>query len=91
MSITRDPEYPAEYAQLAAVINRCAEGYTTQAVLHASLQILSAAIGQLAKEQGSDLEATERYTAHVGACLMSSIQLNWERKSKPTDVEVKSS
>lgn len=91
MTITRDPEFPAEYAQLAALFNRCADGHEPAAVLNASLQMVSASILYLAKSQGVSFDATMEYANHVTGCILASVQENWRREAKPSDVVVKTS
>jgi hypothetical protein len=87
--ITRDPEFPAEDAQLVVAFNRCADGYRSRSVLSASVQILAAAIGVLAKAQGASQEQTIAYAEHVGGCVIESVRSNWQREGTSSDIEVK--
>lgn len=89
MSVTRDPEFPAEYAQLAEAFNRCADGYSTAACLNASMQMVIMAIGYTAKSSGATWEQTEAYTSRIAECILAGVTENWQRESKPTDVVVK--
>ncbi len=89
--ITRDPEFPAEYAQLTAAFNRCADGYAINAVLNASLQLVAAAIGVMAKQKGLELDRAEALADHVGYLIKQSVRDNWQRKPQPSDVVVKPS
>lgn len=91
MTITRDPEFPAEIAQLANAFNRCADGSEPVVVLNAAVQIAAAAIGVIARAKGASLQQTESYARHVTKCILTSVQENFERSPKPTDVVVKTS
>lgn len=89
MSITRESGYPGEYAQLMAAFNQAADGHTPICVLNASLQMLSAAIGVMAKAQSQSLEEAEQYTGYIASQLLASVKDNYQRKPQPSDVAVK--
>lgn len=89
--ITRDPDYPVEYANLMAAFNRCADGSDTLTVLNASLQMLSAAIGAIVKLRNYKLEEALGYTSQVAEILRLSVRDNFNREVRPTDVPVKPS
>jgi hypothetical protein len=92
MTITRDPEFPAEIAQLANAFNHCADGSEPVAVLNASIQkMAAAAIGVIARSKGATLQQTESYTRHVTKFILTSVQENFQRAPKPTDIVVKTS
>jgi hypothetical protein len=90
MATTREPDYPAEYAQLANVFMQCADGYAVDAVLNAAVQTVASAIGVICKARGCSLEDTEGYTEHVCSIIVKEVRSNWDRKKLPTDVVVKS-
>jgi hypothetical protein len=89
--ITRDPDYPVEYAQLFQAFNSCAEGHGSDAVLNAGLQMVAAAIGTVAKSKGCSLEDAEAYTEHVVGALLKIVRDNWQRAAKSSDVAVRPS
>jgi hypothetical protein len=89
MTITRDADYPAEYAQLMAAFNRTAGGYDQIAVLNASLQMLAAAIGFVTKQNNSTREKAEAYANHLATLLVESVMVNWDRKPEPGDIAVR--
>lgn len=75
MSITRDPDYPDEYAQLAAAFNRCAEGSATLTVLNASIQMAAASIGVLARAEGSSFEQVDAFTDYVSGFFIPASKI----------------
>jgi hypothetical protein len=89
--ITRDPDYPAEIAQLLAMFNRCADGYESDAVLKAALEMVAAAIGFIVKSKGDSLEDAEAYTGRVAEGILRSVRDNWQREAQASDVLVKPS
>lgn len=89
--ITRDPEYPAEYAQLANAFNLCADGHDSLTALNASIQMVAAAIGFMSRQKGSSLQQTEAYAQHIGECILASVRDNFNRQPQPSDVVVKRS
>lgn len=91
MPITREADYPAEYAQLANAFNECADGYDVQAVLNAALQLVAASIGATCKARVCSLEDAQAYTEHVCGIILQEVTNNWSRQPQPGDVEVKAS
>lgn len=91
MAITRDPDYPAETAQLAAAFNRCADGHDVETVLNASVQMVAAAIGFICKQRGVAWAEAEQYTAYVTGIITKEVKSNWDRKQRPTDIAVEAS
>lgn len=91
MTITRDPEFPVEIAQLANTFNHCADGSAPLVVLSASIQMVIASIGVIARARGCSLQQTENYTDHVAQCILAGVRDNFQRIPKPTDVVVKTS
>ena len=89
MSITRDPDYPADYAALVSAFNRCADGHSANAVLNASLQMVAAAIGYIAAANGYSLEHTLTHTERAVDRIRAEVRDNFQRKAQPSDVEVK--
>lgn len=91
MGITRDPEYPVEMAQLAAAFNRCADGYDAKTVLNASVQMVTASIGFMAKQGGASIEDALKFAAHVGEMIAEGVKVNWDRVPTSTDISVDAS
>lgn len=89
MTITRDPSFPAEAAQLMATFNKCADGYEAKHVLDASLQMLIASIGFHARSRGLTLEETEAFTEMCGNFILVGVKDNFNRSPRSTDIEVK--
>jgi len=87
MTITRDPGVPAEVAQLMSAFSRVADGSEAITVLNASINMLSASIGFIAKSEGLTLEEAEAYTNRISKLVL--VQENWNRRAAATDVEVK--
>lgn len=91
MAVTRDPNYPAEMAQLMLAFNLAADGFSANVVLNAAAQMVAAGIGYIAKDQGLRLFETLEYTDRLTAVIKSTVKDNWQRKPAATDVEVKPS
>lgn len=89
MSTTRDPEFPAEMAQLMAAFNRCADGHEPLIVLNASIQMLAAAIGVVTRSKNASLAQTVAYANIVVNCVLNSVELNYGREAMPLDVVVR--
>jgi hypothetical protein len=91
MSVTRDPSYPPEMAQLMQAFNAAADGHEPLTIVNASLQMMAAAIGFMAKQSGHQLENALGYADHVAGVMKKEIRQNWDRKPEPTDVPVRTS
>jgi hypothetical protein len=91
MPITRDPNYPPEMAQLMQAFNMAADGHDTLTVLNASLQVLAAGIGIVAKAEGLSLPNALAYADHLAGVLKREVRENWQRLPAATDVPVKPS
>lgn len=92
MPVTRDPEFPAETAQLMQAFNTCADGHDTATVMNAGLQLVGCAIGFIAKAKGGSQDDAQRYLAEVVAPMLSLIvRDNWDRLPQPSDVPVRQS
>lgn len=89
MTITRDAAVRPEIAELMAIFNRCADGYEAEIVLNASVNMLAAAIGFIAREGGATLEGAEAYAQTACEGVIITVRENWNRVSQPDDVEVK--
>ncbi|MGY3366143.1 hypothetical protein ACVWZL_003268 [Bradyrhizobium sp. GM2.4] len=87
MTITRDPNFPVEAAQLMAAFNKCADGYQAKDVLDASLQMLIASIGFRAR--GLTIEETEAFVELCLGFVLVGVRDNFNRTPRDTDVEVK--
>jgi hypothetical protein len=90
MTITRDPGCPPEVAQLMSAFNRAADGSAAITVLNASINMLVACAGFIAHQNGMTREEAEEYLEEIAALLLVSVRENWNRKSSPTDIAVKS-
>lgn len=89
MPVTKDPEFPAEIAQLVQAFNRCADGHGMTVVIEAAGNMFSASIHNYAAAQGmSDTEVVE-FARNACKGVFASVELNWRRHRLPTDVEVK--
>jgi hypothetical protein len=91
MGITRDPDYPAEIAQLASALNGVCDGHSVSTVLNAGIQLVIAAIGTQARVSDASRERTEEYARHVSSCIIAGVVENYQRQPKPTDIPVKQS
>lgn len=91
MTITRDPEYPAEAAALMSAFNKCADGHDGLMVLNATIQMLIAAIVFEATSKGCSLEQAEEYVEHLGRLILAGVRENWKRPARPSDIAVKTS
>jgi len=89
MAVTRDPEYPAEAAQLMQAFNVASDGFTAETVLNASLQMVIASIGFIAKQRGVGREGAVEYAGTVVGLIQAGINENWERAATPTDLPVR--
>ena len=89
MPVTRDPDYPAEYAQLFQAFNQCADGHSTLCVLEAAANLLITAIGTHARAMGVDLSAARAAAADIGSNLADQVAEQWDRASQPGDVPVR--
>jgi hypothetical protein len=91
MTITRDPEYPVEAAQLMDAFNKCADGHESLMVLNATIQMLIAAVVFEATSKGCSLEQAEGYVEHLNGLILAGVQENWKCAARPSDVAVKTS
>lgn len=89
MGITREPDYPVEYAQLANALSSCADGHSADAVLNASIQMVTMAIVHICKARGCSKQDVEGYTEHICEIITKEVKGNWDRKKQPTDVAVR--
>jgi hypothetical protein len=91
MTITRDPKYPVEIAQLIQAFNMAADGVNAATVLNASAQMLAAGIGLVAKNEKLHLDQAFDYADQFAAMIKAEIRNNWQRRPEATDVVVKPS
>lgn len=91
MPITRDENYPPEMAQLMQAFNIAADGHDALTVLNASVQMVAAAIGFMAREKGLTIENALDYADHVAGVMKREVRTNWQRSSSMTDIPVKAS
>lgn len=90
MPVTRDADYPAEIAQLVQAFNGCADGHEMTCVIEAAGNMLAASLHNYGAARG--MSETEMMEFARGGLknVLASVELNWKRQRKPTDVEVKS-
>jgi hypothetical protein len=88
MPVTRDPNYPAEAANLMQAFNEVADGFNSQTVLNASMNMVVAGIGYQAKANGLQLQQALDYADLISSVIRATVMDNWDRKPAPTDVEV---
>lgn len=89
MPITRDQEFPAEIAQLVASFNRCADGHEMINVVIAAGNMLSAAIHNYGAMSGMSDDQMMEFARDACEGTLASVELNWKRRPKPTDLPVK--
>jgi hypothetical protein len=89
MAVTREPDYPAEMAQLMQAFNVASDGFDANTVLNAALQMVAAAIGMQAKAKGASLQDALYYADHIAAGIKTEVEANWDRSAKPADVPVR--
>lgn len=89
MPVTRDSNYSPERAQLMQSFNHCADGYSMDDVLEAAGNLVIAGIGNHAKLHGWTKDATIQYARSVCSAIIGGVENNWQRKSLPSDIEVK--
>jgi hypothetical protein len=91
MPITRDANYPPEMAQLMQAFNMAADGHEPLTVMNATLQMMAAAVGLMAKEQGIGLPDALAYVDNVAGVIKREVRENWQRTPNATDVPVRAS
>ncbi len=89
MPITRDADFPSEIAQLVQSFNRCADGHSMTDVIEASGNMFSAAIHNYAAAKGMSEDQAMNFARSACHNVFASVELNWKRRKKPTDVQVK--
>jgi hypothetical protein len=88
MTITRDPGFPVETANLFQAFNMTADGFDANTVLNASMQMVAASIGYLAKAHGMHLQQALDRADQINTLIKAEVANNWDRKPEATDVEV---
>lgn len=88
MTVTRDPNFPAETADLAVALMKCGEGYPVMTVAEAAAQFLIASINYVAQERGYDADQAARLSAHVCENVQAACAENYQRAAAPTDIVV---
>lgn len=83
--------YPPEMAQLMQAFNMVADGHDALTVLNASVQIVAAAIGFMARQNGLTIEDALGYADHVAGVMKKEVRENWQRPASATDIPVKAS
>lgn len=91
MAVTRDANYPPEMAQLMQAFNVAADGHDALTVVNATLQMMAAAIGFMAKQRGIQLEDALTYADHIAGVMKKEVRENWQRNPDPTDIPVRAS
>lgn len=67
MMVTRDPDYPAEWAALFQAFNRASAGYSLDGVLDATVNFLCASARQYAVANEFEPDQVEDFIQHVMA------------------------
>ncbi|HEV7278428.1 MAG TPA: hypothetical protein VGN80_19275 [Devosiaceae bacterium] len=88
MPVTRDPDFPAEIANLMQAFNACADGHNSLHVLEASANMLIAAIGTHARSSGRGREDAIGLARHLAGGLERHVAYQWDREAKAADVAV---
>lgn len=89
MPVTRDAEFPSSIAQLVQSFNRCADGHSMTDVLEAAGNMFSAALHTYGSARGMSEEDMMAFARNACHGVFASVELNWRRQRKATDVEVK--
>jgi hypothetical protein len=88
MPVTRDADFPAQFAQLMEAMNAVCDGHSLEAVEQASANMLSAAIHNGAKmREVTDAEFPIYARRMVEAVFRNALE-NWQRKPQPSDVPI---
>lgn len=86
--LTRDPDFPAEIANLVRSFSSCSGGHSTVVVLEAAANLLIWAINAHARAtRGGCAEAVEIAESFADR-LPGAVYGQWHRDPKPTDIEV---
>lgn len=80
MAVTREADYPPEMAQLMQAFNVVADGYSAEVVLNASMQMVAAAIGYIARDKGANRAGALGYTDHICGVIKKEVETNWQRQ-----------
>lgn len=88
MTVTRDPDFPAEIADLVQAFNRCSEGHSTLAVVEASVNFVIAAINNHARAAEKGRPGAAEMAEYIGANLPVLVGRQWDRQPQATDVDV---
>jgi hypothetical protein len=89
MPITRDADFPAEIGQLVQSFNRCADGHDMTVVIEAAGNMFSAAIHNYAAARVMTDDEVVAFARKACHGVFASVELNWRRHHRLTDVEVK--
>ena len=89
MPITRDVDFPTDIAQLVQAFNHCADGHNMTDVVEAAGNMFSASIHNLAAAKGMSDDEVMEFARNACRGVVASVEMNWRRHKKPTDVEVK--
>jgi len=87
MSVTRDPDYPAEAAALFQAFNRCSDGHDAQHVLDATINFLICGIAYHAKDRKLTEEQTQAWIDEIAVCIAKGVKLDVSGQ-KPADAVV---
>jgi hypothetical protein len=87
--VTRDADMPVEIGHLFQAFNRCCDGYSADAVLQASANMVVAAINYIERgSPGGCKEGALALAGELGGRLPSLVASQWDREASPADVVV---
>lgn len=90
MAITRNPDFPAEVAQLVASFSRMADGHDMIHVVEAAANMLSASIHNFGRAAGLSRDETMTLAKTVLQGTLNSVSMNIDRVPTQTDIPVQS-
>lgn len=88
MPITRDPDFPAEIADLVQGFNRLSEGHQTLHVVEAATNFLIAAINNHSRTAGLGRAKASEIALYIGGNLSLLVTRQWDRQRQDTDIDV---
>ena len=86
--ITREPDFPAEIAQLFQAFNHCSDGHSPMHVMEAAANMLICAVVYHVRESGGGREQAAILAQQIGRNLQGATIKQWDREPQPTDITV---
>ncbi len=90
MPITHDEGFSPTISQLVQAFNRCADGHDMTDVIEAAGNLFSAALHNYGAATGMSDAEMKDYARNACHGVFASVELNWQRQRKPSDIVVKS-